>query len=84
MDTAPSLLVNVDVEGRIRNVNHATAEASGHETADDVHGRPFWDVFIADDEREAVIGRFAEAAPDFPPTEYENTFTNARGETRTI
>jgi len=83
-DTAPSLLVNVGVDGRIRNVNHAALEAAGHATADDVTGRPFWDVFIADDEREAVIARFADAAPDFPPTEYENTFTNLRGETRTI
>jgi PAS domain S-box-containing protein len=83
-DTAPSLLVNVDTEGRIRNVNKAALEASGRESADDVTGQHFWDVFIADDEREAMMHRFADAAPDFPATEYENTFTNTRGETRTI
>jgi PAS domain S-box-containing protein len=83
-DTAPSLLVNVDTEGRIRNVNKAALEASGRESPDDVTGRHFWEVFIADDEREAMTQRFAEAAPDFPATEYENTFTNTRGETRTI
>jgi PAS domain S-box-containing protein len=27
-----------------------------------------------------MIQRFKDAAPDFPPTEYENEFTNARGE----
>ena len=27
-----------------------------------------------------MIGRFHAAAPDFPPAEYENVFTNARGE----
>jgi PAS domain S-box-containing protein len=82
--TAPSLLVNVDTEGRIRNVNRAALEASGHDEEGVVTGRPFWDVFIADEEREAVRLRFEEAAPDFPESEYENTFTNARGETLTI
>jgi PAS domain S-box-containing protein len=82
--TAPSLLVNVDTEGRIRNVNKAALEASGRESEDAVTGQHFWDVFISDDEREDVKVRFAEAAPEFPPTEYENTFTNARGETLTI
>ena len=31
-----------------------------------------------------MIARFQALAPDFPPGEYENTFTNARGEVRTI
>jgi PAS domain S-box-containing protein len=82
--TAPSLLVNVDTEGRIRNVNRAALEASGLENEDEVTGRHFWDVFISDEEREEMQARFAAAAPDFPASEYENTFTNARGETLTI
>jgi len=31
-----------------------------------------------------MIGRFHTLSPHFPPGEYENTFTNARGEVRTI
>ena len=31
-----------------------------------------------------MIARFHALAPDFPPGEYENTFTNARGEVLTI
>ena len=31
-----------------------------------------------------MIARFRAAAPDFPPAEYENVFTNARGERRVI
>ena len=27
-----------------------------------------------------MVERFVAAAPDFPPSEYENTFTNLRGE----
>ena len=83
--TAPSLLVNVDIEGVIRNVNRAALEASGFESDDDVtadgtsgtsssprrSARRWWQ-------------RFQAAAPDFPAAEYENTFGNARGETLTV
>ena len=79
-DTAPSLLTNVDTDGRIVKLNHATLRASGYEDEADVRGKYFWDVFIDEAEREAMVERFAAAAPDFPPTEYENTFTNLRGE----
>ena len=82
--TAPSLLVNVDTTGVIRNVNRAALEASGLESDDDVTGRHFWDVFISEEEREAMVARFEAAAPDFPAAEYENTFGNARGETLTV
>ena len=78
--TAPSLLVTVDVDGVIRNLNPATAAASGYASEEEVRGRYFWDVFIEDWEREAMIARFRDAAPDFPPSEYENVFTNRRGE----
>ncbi len=80
VDTAPSLLVNVGTDGRIRHVNPATLRASGHDDEDDVRGRFFWDVFIDPGEREAMKARFFAAAPDHPPAEYENTFTNARTE----
>src|SRR5207248_2151713 len=39
-----------------------------------------WDVFIGEHEREAMTARFHRAAPDFPAAEYENVFTNARGD----
>jgi PAS domain S-box-containing protein len=84
VDTARSLLVTIDTDGVIRNLNPATVEASGYETYDDVRGRYFWDVFIDDWERRAMIARFRAAAPDFPPSEYENVFVNARGERRVI
>jgi PAS domain S-box-containing protein len=70
----------VDTDGRILKLNHATLRASGYEDEADVRGKYFWDVFIDEAEREAMTGRFAAAAPDYPPTEYENTFTNLRGE----
>jgi PAS domain S-box-containing protein len=84
VDTAPSLLVSVDTDGHIRNLNAATVEASGYADELNVRGRFFWDVFIDESEREAMIARFHAAAPEFPPAEYENVFTNARGEWRAI
>jgi PAS domain S-box-containing protein len=80
VDTAPSLLVSIDTEGRIRNLNPATVRASGYDDEEAVRNRFFWDVFIADEEREAMIARFRALAPDFRPGEYENPFVNARGE----
>ena len=80
VDTAPSLLMIIDPAGRVANLNVATVYASGYDDEEEVRGRFFWDVFIGPHEREAVIGRFHDAAPEFPPSEYENVFTNARGE----
>jgi PAS domain S-box-containing protein len=84
IDTAPSLLVSIDSQGRIRGLNPATVEASGFESQAAVVGRYFWEVFIDEDEREAMVARFRAAAPHFPPAEYENVFVNGRGERRVI
>ena len=83
-DTAPSLLLNVGLDGRILNQNRAAVRASGLGDEELVRGRFFWDVFIDPDEREEVRARFHAAAPDFPPDSYENAFTNGRGERRVI
>jgi PAS domain S-box-containing protein len=83
-DTAPSLLVNIDTTGRIRNQNRAAVAAAGVDDQEDVRGHFFWDVFIDPEERDDVIARFEALAPTYEAGEYENTFTNARGERRVI
>jgi PAS domain S-box-containing protein len=83
-DTAPSLLVNVDLQGRILNQNRAAVAVTGIGDEELIRGRYFWDVFIDPRERQDVIERFRELAPDFAPAEYENTFTNERGEERVV
>jgi PAS domain S-box-containing protein len=83
-ETAPGLLSNVDTDGRILKVNLAAVRAAGYSREEEVVGKFFWDVFIDAAEREEMIARFRALAPDFPPGEYENTFTNARGERRVI
>ena len=65
-NTAPSLLVVLGTDGRIRNQNRATVEASGLPDEDALRDRFFWDVFIDESEREAMQARFDEAAPGLP------------------
>ena len=84
INTAPSLLCVVDTEGRIRNFNRAVEVTSGLDDRAKIEGRYFWEIFIDPEEREAMIGRFREAAPDFPPSEYENAFRDAQGQERVI
>ena len=84
INTAPSLLVVVDTEGRIRNFNRAVEVASGYDDRSRIEGRHFWDVFIDPTERDAMLARFRAASPAFPASEYENTFTDARGHERVI
>ena len=79
-NTVPSLLAIVGTDGRIQNVNAAALAVAGHEHKDHVVGLLYWDVFIDGSERAAVEERFDALAPEFPAGEYENAFTNARGE----
>jgi PAS domain S-box-containing protein len=83
LDTAPSLLAHVDLEGRIVRFNRAVEEASGL-AEDRIRDALFWNVFIDGQEREAMQARFWAASPEHPPAEYENVFVNARGERRVI
>jgi PAS domain S-box-containing protein len=79
-DTVPSLLVSVDLDGRLVTANGAAVRAVGLESGAELVGMPFWDVFIAPAERTAMIERFMAAAPAFERASYENTFTNAHGD----
>ncbi len=83
-DTMPSLLVNVDLEARIVKLNLATLDASGFSHPEEVRGKHFWDVFLDPDDRQGMIQRFEDAAPDHQPAEYVNSFINARGEEHVI
>jgi len=83
-DTAPSLLVNVGIDGRIVNQNQAAVDVAGADDQEELRGLFFWDVFIDESERADVIARFEALAPEFPSSEYENTFSNARGEMRVV
>ncbi len=84
VDTAPSLLITVDLEGRILNQNVAVLEASGYDDEELVRGLFFWDVFGDPENRDEMRRAFEAAAPEFAPSEYENAFTNERRVPRVI
>jgi PAS domain S-box-containing protein len=84
VDTAPSLLVSIGLDGRIVSGNGAVVEAAGHDREEEIRNCFFWDVFVDPDERDAMRARFEAAAPEHPAAEYEDTFTNARGEERVV
>jgi PAS domain S-box-containing protein len=80
VNTAPSLLISLDPDGRIANYNTACERASGYENVEDVRNEYFWDVFIAPGERDNVRQRFQGN----PAATWENTFVNRRGEEMVI
>jgi PAS domain S-box-containing protein len=84
VNTAPSLLLSLDPEGRIANLNVACRNAAGVDDDEEVRWRSFWDVFVSEEERDEVRANFVAAAPHFEPISSERTFTNRRGEQRTI
>ena len=83
VNTAPSLLMSLEPDGRIANYNTACERASGYENVEDVRHEYFWDVFIAPGERDEVRERFQQN-PAHPPATWENTFVNRRGEEMVI
>ncbi len=84
VETAPSLFIHIGTDGRIRNQNAAATAAAGVDDEELIRGRYFWDVFISPEERTDVIARFRALAPGYAMGEYENEFTNLRGERLTV
>jgi PAS domain S-box-containing protein len=80
VNTAPSLLLSLDPDGRIANYNTACERASGYENVEDVRHEYFWDVFVAPAERDEVRRRFQGN----PAGTWENTFVNRRSEEMVI
>ena len=84
VNTSPSLLCSLDREGRIANLNLASTRASGYAEDEEVRWQPFWDVFVAPEERDGSRARFEEAAPFHTAADFEHTFVNRKGKELTI
>ena len=67
VNAAPSLLCSLDREGRIANLNEASRRVSGYPDEEDVRWQPFWDVYVAPEERDEARYRFEAAAPTTRP-----------------
>ena len=80
VDATPSFLCLVDREGLVARYNRTLEEAAGLPDVEAVRDKPFWDVFIAPQDREAVSRGFTELVESGRPAEYESRWLAAAGE----
>jgi len=83
LDTAGALVVVVDRDGRIVRFNQACEETTGW-TAEEVVGRPVWDVFVVEEEVAAVRRVFEDLKAGQFPSHFENAWLTKTGERRLI
>ena len=83
LDVAASLVIVLDPAGTVVRFNAACEQLSDYR-ADEIIGRPIWNVLIPPDELEGVRAAFADlSAGDFPST-YENHWIRRDGNRRLI
>ena len=63
VNTSPSLLCALDLDGRIVNFNIACGSAGGRDDPESIRQELFWDVFSGPAEREAMRARFEAGRP---------------------
>ncbi|HSL64755.1 MAG TPA: PAS domain-containing protein, partial [Gaiellaceae bacterium] len=81
VNSAPSILVLLDGDGAILRVNRRGVELTGYVDQDArVAGRPFWDIFVKPEDREATRRQFRLLAAAPGAGEREATWQTAVGE----
>lgn len=83
LDTASSLIVVLDREGRIVRFNHACEQVSGYQFAE-VKGQEFWNIFLSSKEAPEVKAVFADLRAGHFPNQHENDWLMKDGEARRI
>lgn len=90
VDTVGSLVVVLDREGRIVRFNRACEQCTGY-SAEEVTGKPFWDLFLTPDEYDVIRDVFLRIismrlTPDKPefPSRRVNHWLTRSGERRLI
>ena len=83
MDTAEVLVVVLDLEGRIVRFNRRCEQTTGY-AFEEVEGQPFWQLFLAPEESEAVQDVFRSLRESDSPSQYENDWLAKDGSRRRI
>ncbi len=78
VDTAPTLVYVVDLEGRIVRCNRACEEMTGY-TLDEVKGLRFWEVVLPAEEDEEVRTHLRRVHAGEPPLEFQSHVVGLRG-----
>ena len=81
LDTVGALVTVFDVDGRIVRFNAACEACTGYE-AEEVVGKPFWDVLIAPEDLAALRARFACIAAGEQPAPRETARSLRSGDRR--
>jgi PAS domain S-box-containing protein len=84
VDSAPSVFCLVTPEGEVVRFNSTLEAISGMRDDEVVRGRPFWNVFIAPEEREEVRWEFEDLSRRGCRGEYENAWVSAGGDQRVV
>lgn len=83
LNTVSALVVVLDCEGYVVRFNSACKQITGY-TFDDVRNQPFWDLFLAQDEKESVKAVFRKLLLDQLPSAHENDWVIKDGSRRRI
>ncbi|NQT50578.1 response regulator [bacterium] len=78
LNTARALIVVFDTEGCVVRFNDACEETTLY-TLEELHGKPFWDVFIIPEERDAVRAVFADLLAGRFPKPHESYWLTQDG-----
>ncbi|CAM3954042.1 EAL domain-containing protein [Kibdelosporangium persicum] len=78
LNVAGSLIVVFDRGGRIVRFNRACEVVTGYTFAE-VAGKPFWDLFLPEEERAATQEYYRELKPSDLPSYYEHTWVRRDG-----
>ena len=83
LDTASILVMVLDSQGQIVRFNRACEKTTGY-TLDEVLGRYFWNLFLADQDQPSIQAIFEQIILDKRPKEYETSWITRDGNQRLI
>jgi PAS domain S-box-containing protein len=84
LDTAPSLIMVLDAQGRMVRFNRACEELSGVPMSE-VAGRPIWELpFLLDEDRDSIRENIPRLAAATAPVKLDRTWVGAQGARHTI
>ncbi len=84
IDATPSLLAEITPGGSIVRFNSSLERLSGRPHDDVVRGLPFWEVFVAPEDRDAVRRQLEEVVGEGGRGEFENAWLTADGGRRLV
>ncbi len=83
LNTVRSLIMVLDSGGHIINFNRACEETTGY-SFQEVAVRPFWDFFLAMEDKEQVVKNFISTDPRSYPNHFEALWLTKKGQKRLI